>query len=68
LEIPLQVKLTHLRMIDKLQYVTKSKLDNILFIGLLATLWSMYPEKFDKEVDMTDENNKSRIFQHLKAT
>jgi hypothetical protein len=55
-------------MIDKLQYVTKSKLDNILFIGLLATLWSMYPEKFDKEVDMTDENNKSRIFQHLKAT
>lgn len=60
---------TPLKTIEKQPYVSKIYFINLK--GLLCTIWSLYPDKFDKPMENFDfdhGNSKARLFMHLKNT
>lgn len=50
-------------MTDRRQFVKFIKsILTLQYLGLLTTLWGMYPKKFEKEIENNEETGKSRLF------
>lgn len=48
--------------------IDSTKNDRIAAVCFLSTLWSLYPEKFDKHIENNDDTRHGRTFMHLRHT